>query len=237
MNYQIKYIKYKNKYLHLKKQIGGSRTSLSQEDELYALCIQGSTTQVGEYLDVHPNKLQTIYNDNETILHKICSNINKYSEAIIKILLEKGATSIINQQNKIGYTPLHIACFSKNTKIIELLLKNGADINISDNNGDLPLHMLCKINDNNNIQILLRRGSSQSKNDEGKTPLMIICELPNPDIETVRLLLSNGANRNDRYNRGASLIDKLSSTSRYYNEINNEYINNNNQDIIKLLQS
>ena len=109
MNYQIKYIKYKNKYLDLKKQIGGSKTSLSQEDELYALCIQGSTTQVSEYLDIHRDKLQTIYSDNETILHKICSNINKYSEAIIKILLEKGATSIINQQNKIGlFRLLHL---------------------------------------------------------------------------------------------------------------------------------
>jgi ankyrin repeat protein len=240
MDYKIKYIKYKNKYLDLKRQIGGSRTSLSQDNDLYSLCIQGSTTKVQDYLDLELNKLQTIqtiYNDNDTILHKICYNINKYTYGIMSVLLDNGATSIINKQNSIGYTPLHIACLNKNAKIINLLLDNGADINISDNNKDLPLHILCKINDNNNIQILLRRGSLQSKNAEGKSPLMIICELPNPDIETVRLLLRNDANRNDRYNGGESLIDKLLKSSKYYNEINDESINNNNRDIIKLLQS
>lgn len=49
---------------------------------------------------------------------------------IVKYYLEKLPN--INWKNKMGQTALHAAIFSKNKKIIELLLLNKADIRIKD---------------------------------------------------------------------------------------------------------
>ena len=46
----------------------------------------------------------------------------------------------INWRNKYGQTPLHAAVFTGNIKIIEILLKNKADISAIDANELTPYH-------------------------------------------------------------------------------------------------
>ncbi|KRX03122.1 Ankyrin repeat-containing domain [Pseudocohnilembus persalinus] len=56
---------------------------------------------------------------------------------MILYLLQKGIN--INQTQSTGSTPLHIACFNGHVSCIDILLLNGADMNIKNNFGNLPL--------------------------------------------------------------------------------------------------
>ena len=56
----------------------------------------------------------------------------------------------INWRNKYGQTPLHAAVFTGNIKIIEILLKNKADISAIDANELTPYHY-AYINENQDV--------------------------------------------------------------------------------------
>ena len=42
-----------------------------------------------------------------------------------------------------GRTPLHIACWQRQTKIVRYLLEIGSNIKAIDQQGNTPLHLLC----------------------------------------------------------------------------------------------
>ena len=74
-----------------------------------------------------------------TFLHRTIID-NKYVQGIEKLLDLNfkiiDCKSIINKQNKDGDTPLISAVKNGNSKICELLIENGADKNIKNNNGE-----------------------------------------------------------------------------------------------------
>jgi hypothetical protein len=81
----------------------------------------------------------------------------KDSFKILNILFNKKnkfKIEIINHLNKKNETPLHIACKIGDKDITSLLLDNGADPNLKDENGDTPLHVLSKISKDNGIHHL-----------------------------------------------------------------------------------
>ena len=46
----------------------------------------------------------------------------------------------VNAQDNAGWTPLHEACCSHHNRVAELLLKSGADVNISATDGTRYAH-------------------------------------------------------------------------------------------------
>lgn len=50
-------------------------------------------------------------------------------EGIAQILLENGA-KVDERMNKTGWTPLHITSHTGHDKIVNLLIKNGANVNL-----------------------------------------------------------------------------------------------------------
>uniref|UniRef100_A0ABD2WX30 Uncharacterized protein n=1 Tax=Trichogramma kaykai TaxID=54128 RepID=A0ABD2WX30_9HYME len=54
----------------------------------------------------------------------------------------------VDAQNKLGETPLHLAVFSHQVALAELLLKRGADYNLASKDGSTPLHIACKMENN-----------------------------------------------------------------------------------------
>ncbi|KAJ2035865.1 hypothetical protein GGI03_003659 [Coemansia sp. RSA 2337] len=77
--------------------------------------------------------------------------------------------TLVNAKDENGYTPLHAAASWKQPKLLEFLIKNGGDVNITDNDGDTPLH-ICE--DLECAQLLLDNGANpEAENDEGLSPV------------------------------------------------------------------
>lgn len=111
-------------------------------------------------------------------------------------------------------TPLHYAARAfepsdSNMKIMDLLLKNGADTKATDGEGNTPLHFASV----HNIPTLLREGVNiEALNGMGRTRLHAAARRAN-SYQTVELLLNNGANVGARnpHNRYTPLHEAIES--------------------------
>ena len=104
--------------------------------------------------------------EKRTILHRACLQLKL---SIIKDLIPKLTRKYINQLDKYGNSPLILACkytnISKESndreKILEILLKHGADIHcIEPINGWTALHWCCFNGDLNCVKLLINYGSN-----------------------------------------------------------------------------
>lgn len=128
---------------------------------------------------------------------------NKYNLEIIKKIIEEGKIDI-NEKNSKGWTALQLACINlyfSSTKTVKLLLKNGADINNQDNDGNTILHLMCNIKFYNkdvfhDIHFLIKYGANINiQNNFGKTPLHYLCE-STTNYRSVCHLIKNHTNLN-----------------------------------------
>ena len=142
-----------------------------------------------------------------TPLHFAASNpdANKLAELLIKhsaelnLVASKGLIGDGDGKDRTG-TPLHIASRYNYTKIAELLINQGADVNAS-YRGNTPLHMLADsrtISSTDTAQLLIANGANINTHEkfQGKTPLHQAAYRGHTKI--AELLLVNGANVNSR---------------------------------------
>ncbi|KAK6310760.1 hypothetical protein J4Q44_G00188150 [Coregonus suidteri] len=63
---------------------------------------------------------------------------------LLQLRLEQDLRLNINCRGKTkasaGWIPLHLACYFGHKDVVEVLLKDGADVNLQNNMGDKPLH-------------------------------------------------------------------------------------------------
>ena len=91
----------------------------------------------------------------------------------VKYLLSKGAK--INIKDKYDGNVLNYACLTGQTKIVELLIEKGANINQSKYNA--PLSVAARNGHFNIVQILINKGAKiDSKNINDQTALMQACD-------------------------------------------------------------
>ena len=111
-----------------------------------------------------------------TLLHKAVTE--NYPE-MVHYLLQQGAD--IHEQTNVGDTPLHIACVTGNTRVIQLLLNNTTVHAMRSLDRSTPLHVLAGQNPKNkelqkqlirNVKLLLRAGANpRQSNLFGVTPV------------------------------------------------------------------
>ncbi|XP_051169281.1 ankyrin-2-like [Leptopilina boulardi] len=107
----------------------------------------------------------------------------------------------------------------KNIQLVDILLKNGADVNIVNEDGKTPLYVATKLNNIQLVEILLKNGADVNiANHLGETALYVATEENN--IQLVDILLKNGA--------------KLNGQDNFRKSIRRAAVNNN-IELIKIL--
>lgn len=90
---------------------------------------------------------------------------------LVEFLLQHGANSNYHVYN---VTPLNTAILYYDYQIIELLLKNGADPNTQDENGDCPIINACLNRSYKVVKLLLSYNANPNVcNKDGNYPLLI----------------------------------------------------------------
>jgi len=149
--------------------------------------------------------------DGNTPLH--IAVLYRNPENLDEILKENLDIDALNTE---GYTPLHLSVRRPdNEKAIELLLQQGADINITDPSGRNALHISVTSYQRGYIGFLTSKGIDiNSQDNDGNTalhyPLMNVLKnklyLLNSK-ETVKILMEEGADPHIRNNKGKSPMD------------------------------
>ena len=106
----------------------------------------------------------------KTMLYVACEK-NNYEAA--KLLLQKGADSNTTCSSQKSRTPLLTQCYMyyPSSKIVQLLISNGARINAKDEDGVSPLIAACYANKNDSvIRILINNGADKTEKYKDSYP-------------------------------------------------------------------
>ncbi|WP_165783649.1 ankyrin repeat domain-containing protein [Leptospira adleri] len=141
--------------------------------------------------------------------------------SLVKFLLDSGSKDV-NSQDSLG-TPLNFASRVPNLRLIRLLIKNGADVNLPDKvndtsvitQNDTPLTVITRnidqdfsYSESNTIEamkFLIHKGANLNHvNQVGMTPLMYSASYGSYDI--TKLLIDEGANINAETGYGTPLM-------------------------------
>lgn len=112
---------------------------------------------------------------------------------------------IINAKDKYGFTALHNLMSEKQFEMINLLLEEGANPNIKNEDGITPLHLACWTK---NANILLKNGADiNSIDNSGNTPLHILAGDGEERTDVIKFLVMKGANIGIKNNKGETPYD------------------------------
>ena len=150
---------------------------------LHIACAEGNSRMV----EVLVKKVTDISKSNrhgDAPIHMAC----KCSRLDILNILLSCTNCNPNQQNTKGDTALNIACRMRTgseleflkmhgyTTMVELLVKNGADVLEPDKHGDAPIHIACKYFNLETLKILISSSCDPNQqNADGDTALHIVC--------------------------------------------------------------
>jgi ankyrin repeat protein len=109
--------------------------------------------------------------------------------AMVELLVKEGA-NVNLQESESGFSALHFASGFNATRIIIILLENGADPNVQAENGWTPLHNAARYGHIGASQALIYGGAEVDMPDnEGLTPIMVLIKRGNT-LEIRRYLTS-----------------------------------------------
>ena len=106
--------------------------------------------------DDWPNVHECVYNNDAQAL---CDILAKSSSPVV---------DIVTFVNKKGWSPLALALLCSEARIVNLLLDNGAAVDINKRlpSGKCPLHIACESGSMKKVQLLLQKGASKRSINE-----------------------------------------------------------------------
>ncbi|CCB86043.1 putative uncharacterized protein [Parachlamydia acanthamoebae UV-7] len=137
-------------------------------------------------------------NDKYTSLHYICEN-SELPMAVLEILVKRIGEDLkeyLEAKTDIGLTAIQIACTTIpiNAKLVKALIKLGANLDVTDQNGNTLLHILCH-NSGPEVAGLIKKIIKKTPhlrlqiNKNGNTPLHLICQKSPFDSQIFNFLL------------------------------------------------
>jgi ankyrin repeat protein len=144
-------------------------------------------------------------NDGETALHDALQFSG--GTGVVRILLEHKADARAAEK-RVGIEPLHLAAWIADRKAVQMLLDQGAAVNMPDDEGRTPLHWAAVNNaeDAGVVNDLLVNGATvNAQQKDGSTPLHIAVR--NGFVEAVKALLDHKANPTAKDIKGRTPFD------------------------------
>jgi ankyrin repeat protein len=118
---------------------------------------------------------------------------NRDFEEVRQIVEQPGSTVINVRDRSSGEGALHIVTRERDTQWLLYLLRNHANPNIRDNDGNTPMHIAAQIGYGEAVRWLnVVNADVNARNDRGETPLVLAVQQRNAAI--VRQLVEAGAN-------------------------------------------
>ncbi|KAL8743700.1 MAG: hypothetical protein Q9190_003968 [Brigantiaea leucoxantha] len=108
----------------------------------------------------------------QTLLHKLVNAGEAFFEKFIDHFPERVIHRLISEHDIVGFTLVHHAVQTRNSRAVAFFLRHGADVNAKGWHELRPLHIAYGIRDQTLRAILENAGASSSAEDcEGRTPL------------------------------------------------------------------
>ncbi len=140
-------------------------------------------------------------------------------ENIVSLLLSKGANPLI--ENWVGLNALHMAAFHGKTKIAQILLDYGVDINVRSKQesketfGATPLMYAALRDHSETVLFLIENGAEINLKDSyGKTALFYSLFRTSKGLESFDILLKNGAHACEVDKNGMNILDLAVKSNR-----------------------
>lgn len=130
------------------------------------------------------------------------------SREVVQLLIDSGAA--VNDLDLTGYSPLLCALLTFKFDIVKILINQGAHLDVMTKDGNTAVHVVILSNNPAKwecLDLLLKKGCDMDQcNDMGQNPIHLACL--RQDIDSLRLLISAGANPNS--------VDRLGITPLAY---------------------
>ena len=188
--------------------------------EIYKAIDKGDLKEVTRLLDAGEANVDE---PNPVMMTPLFRAVTKNRVEIVALLLKRGAD--VNFRDDLDSTPLMCAVTYlhkyHSLKMVQLLLDNGASVDIWDNTGTTAMRYAISYNEANAVALLLKYHADPNLQDsEGSTPLMSACWKNRKEM--VHLLL--------KANADTTLKNKEGKTALYYAR-EHEY-----KDVVALLE-
>ncbi|KAM4600623.1 NF-kappa-B inhibitor epsilon [Polymixia lowei] len=123
---------------------GSSSLTVDSLSEIVADCnlsnTDEETAQNTELNEQEENLLTTITEDGDTILHLAIIHEDEYFAHQLIQLFPK---DVLDIQNNLYQTPLHLATYLSLPSVVQGLVEKGAGLELQDQDGNTPLHVAC----------------------------------------------------------------------------------------------
>ncbi|KAM9338991.1 NF-kappa-B inhibitor epsilon [Symphorus nematophorus] len=124
---------------------GSSSITVESLTEIVGDCTlssgQEEQAHISELSEQEENLLTTITEDGDTILHLA---IIHEDEFIAQQLIEIFPKEVLDIQNNLYQSPLHLATYLNLTEVVKGLVEKGANLELQDQDGNTALHVACQ---------------------------------------------------------------------------------------------